>query len=88
MRVITCCLGSTPALLLADSTWHDLTSETKRSATYLKFYTKALNPKHLLHETLHLNPSPKRLRSRNPLRLFVELFSTTRTPTASVPPDL
>jgi len=71
MRVTTGCLR-TP-------------SETRRSSC-LKLYTKALNPKHLLHETLR--PSPKRLRSRKPLRSFLELLSTHGEPTTSIPPVL
>ena len=41
---------------------------------------------HLLHETLCLKASTKRLRSRKPLRAFVELLSTTGEPTTPTPP--
>ena len=62
MRVITG-LRSTPSSSLPIRS--GITpSETRRSASCLKLYTKALNPKHLLHETRYLKPS-KRLRSRN-----------------------
>ena len=43
---------------------------------------------HLLHETLCLKASTKRLRSRKPLRAFVELLSTTGEPTTPTPPAL
>jgi len=63
-------------------------SETRRSASCLKLYTKALNPKHLLHETLYLEPPPKRLRSRKPPRSFVELLSINGEPTTPIPAAL
>jgi len=63
-------------------------SETRRSASCLKLYTKALNPKHLLHETLYLKPPPKRLRSRKPPRSFVELLSINGEPTTPIPAAL
>ena len=56
-----------------DKTLPIILSETRRSASGLKLNTKVLNPKHLLHETLYLKPSPKRLRCRKPIRSFVEL---------------
>jgi len=66
MRVITGCLQSTHSSFLPILS--GITpSETRRSASCLRLYTKALNPKHLLHETLHLKPSPKCLCSRKPL---------------------
>ena len=74
-------------ILLTHSIWHT-PSETRRSASCLKLYTKALNPKHLLHETLYLKPSPKSLRSRKPLRSFVELLSIHGEPTTPVPAAL
>ena len=43
-----------------------------------------LNPKHLLHETLYLKPSPKRLCSRKPLRSFVELLSINGEPATPI----
>ena len=46
------------------------------------------NPKHLLHETLYLKLSPKRLCSRKPLRSFVELLSINGDPTTPIPPAL
>ena len=87
MRVITGCLRSTPSSFLPILS--GITpSETRRSASYLKLYTKALNPKHLLHETLYLKPSPNRLRSRKPLRAFVELLSINGEATTTIPPAL
>jgi len=72
MRVITGCLRTTPTSFLPILS--GITPfETRRSASCLKLYTKDLNPKHLLHETLYLKPSPKRLRSRKPLLSFAEL---------------
>jgi len=62
-------------------------SETRRSVSCLKLYTKALNPKQFLHKTLYLKPS-KRLRSRKPLRSFVELLSIHREPTTPIPAAL
>jgi len=59
-------------------------SETRRSASCLRLYTKALNPKHLLHETLYLKPFPKRLRSRKPPRSFVEMLSINGEPTTPI----
>ena len=87
MCVITGCLRSTPI-----SSFPSLScitpSETRRSASCLKLYTKALNAKHLLHETLYLKPSPKPLRSRKHLRPFVELLSTNGEPTTPTSPAL
>jgi len=87
MRVITGCLRSIPFSFLPILSGIT-SSETRRSASCLKLYTKALNQKHLLHETLHLKPSPKRLRSRKPLRSFVELLSINGEPTTPIPAAL
>jgi len=86
MCVITGCPRSTPSSLpiLSGIT----PPETRRSASCLRLYTKALNPKHLLHETLYLTPSPKRLRSRKRLRSFVELLSINGEPTTPIPAAL
>ena len=86
MHVITSCLQSTPTSLPTLS--GIIPSETKRSASCSKLYTKALNPKYILHETLYLKSSPKRLRSRKPLRSFVELLSINWEPTILIPPTL
>jgi len=86
MRVITGCLGSTPSFLPILSAITP--SETRRSTSCFKRNTKALNPKHLLHETLYLKPSPKRLRCRKPLRSFVELLAINGEPTTSISPAL
>jgi len=84
MCVITGCLRSTPSSFLPILS--DITpSETRRSASSLKLYIKSLNPKHLLHETLYLKPSPKRLRSRKPLHSFVELLSINGEPITPIP---
>ena len=81
------CLRSTPSSFLPILS--GITpSETRRCASCLKLYAKAFNPKHLLHETLHLKPSPKHLRSRKRLRFFVELLSINRVPTTPIPPVL
>jgi len=82
MRVITGCLRSTPSSILPILSGV-APSETRRSASCLRLYTKALNLKHLLHETLYLKPS-KRLRSRKPLRSFVELLSINGEPTTPI----
>jgi len=74
MCVITGCLRSTRSSFLPILSGI-APSETSCRTSCLKLYTKALNPKHLLHETLYLKPSPKRLRSRKPLSSFVELLS-------------
>ena len=55
MRVITGCLRSTPTSFLPILSVIT-PSEKRRSASCLRLYTKAINPKHLLHETLHLKP--------------------------------
>jgi len=68
--------------------WNAHPPKTRCSASCLKLYTKALNAKHLLHETLYLKPSPKPLRSRKLLRFFVELLSTTGAITTPIPPAL
>jgi len=82
-RVITGCLRSTPSSFLPILS--GITpSEIRCSASCLRLYTKALNPKHLLHETLHLKPSPKRLRSRKPLRSLMELLSINGEPTTPI----
>ena len=76
MRVITGCLLSIPIAFLPVQS--GITpSETRRSASGLKLYTKALNRKHLLHETLYLKP-PKRLRS------YVELLSINGEPSTPI----
>ena len=83
MRIITGCLWSTPSSFLPILS--GITpSETRRSVSFLKLY-KVLNPKHLLHKTLHLKPSPKRLRSRKPICSFVELLSINGEPTTPIP---
>jgi len=86
MRVITGCLRSTPSFLpiLSGIT----PSETRSSASCLRLYTKALNPKHRLHETLYLKPTPKRLRSKKPLRYSVELLSINGEPITPIPAAL
>ena len=71
-------------LFLADSIWYHPPA-TSHSASCLKLYTKALNPKHV-HETLYLKPSPKRFRSRKLLCSFVELLSTTGVLTTPILP--
>jgi len=87
MRVTTGYLRSTPCSFLPILS--DITpNETRRNASCLKIYTKALNPKHLLHETLYLKPFPKRLRSRKPLRSFAELLSIHWEPITPIPPAL
>jgi len=87
MRVITGCLQSTHSSFLPILS--GITpSETRRSASCLRLYTKALNPKHLLHKTLYLKPSPKCLRSRKPLRSFVEWLSINGEPTTPIPAAL
>ena len=87
MRVVTGCLRSTPSSFLPVLSGIN-PPETIRSASCLKLYTNAFNPKHLRHETLYLKPSPKRLRSSKPLRAFVELLSINGEPTAEIPPAL
>jgi len=60
----------------------------RHSASCLKLYSKTFNPKHLLHKTMYLKPSPQSLRSRKPLRSFVELLLTNGEPTTPIPPTL
>ena len=84
MCVITGCLRSTRSSFLPILSGI-APSETSCRTSCLKLYTKALNPKHLLHETLYLKPSPKRLRSRKPLRSIEELLSINGEPTTPIP---
>ena len=78
MRVITGFLRSTPTSLL-----HILSGITPPEARLS--YTKDLNPKLLLHETLYLKPFLKCLPCRKPLRFFAELLSTADTSTTPIP---
>ena len=85
MGVITGCLRNTPTSLPIPSGINYLRQGAVLHAW--KLYTKVLNPKHL-HENLYLKLSPKHLRSRKPLRSFVELLSTNGEPTTATPPAL
>jgi len=45
---------------------------TRRNAACIELHRKSQSPDHLLHETLHVRHAPNRLRSRRPLRPFME----------------
>ena len=47
----------------------------RRNMESLRLYLKVADPKHLLHSNLYVQPAPDRLRSRRPLRPYVESLS-------------
>ena len=68
MCPISCCIRSTPTDFLSGI----LPPTTRRNVACLELHRKPQSPDHLLHETLHVRRAPNRLRSRRPLRPFME----------------
>jgi len=84
MCPISCCIRSTPTDFLSGI----LPPTTRRNVACLELHRKPQSPDHLLHETLHVRRAPNRLRSRRPLRPFMENLTNQDYSPPPVPDSL